>query len=262
MGTYKSDTSGKTNAGDRRYRGGQFMKGGSRAQGGGQVQTGRERFFKNQGGVRENESKIFDVLTEGKYISDKNVIKYLSKSMPFDKVKNFENLIGRVEYIRNVLKKMGTETDDKVLNNFLKELQSNPIMLTNFSQIFTVNPSNAQEVNSLAGMIKEILNTVYSSEYKFGNMVDKMATLGGGNINKLEEEDAGYSASNPNKSFQKDAQSRTTFKKNLVKFLQTLMNMFQYLHKSRSQKSTKKQQTPVNETLNRELDRIKKIMFS
>jgi hypothetical protein len=262
MGTYKSDTSGRTNAGDRRYSGGQFMKGGSRAQGGGQVQTGRERFFKNQGGVRENESKIFDVLTEGKYISDKNVIKYLSKSMPFDKVKNFENLIGRVEYIRNVLKKMGAETDDKVLNNFLKELQSNPIMLTNFSQIFTVNPSNAQEVNSLAGMIKEILNTVYSSDYKFGNMVDKMATLGGGNINKIEEEDAGYNTNNPNKSFQKDAQSRTTFKKNLVKFLQTLMNMFQYLHKSRSQKTTKKQQTPVNETLNKELDRIKKIMFS
>lgn len=262
MGTYKSDTSGRTNAGDRRYRGGQFMKGGSRAQGGGQVQTGRERFFKNQGGVRENESKIFDVLTEGKYISDKNVIKYLSNSMPFDKVKNFENLIGRVEYIRNVLKKMGTETDDKVLNNFLKELQSNPIMLTNFSQIFTVNPSNAQEVNSLAGMIKEILNTVYSSDYKFGNMVDKMATLGGGNINKIEEEDAGYNASNPNKSFQKDAQSKTTFKKNMVKFLQTLMNMFQYLHKSRSQKTSKKQEKPVNETLNKELDRIKKIMFS
>ena len=260
MGSGKSDTSGRTNAGDRRYRGGQFMKGGSRAQGGGQVQTGRERFFKNQGGVRENESKMFDVLTEGKYISDKNVIKYLSKSMPFDKVKNFENLIGRVEYIRNVLKKMGAETEDKVLNNFLKELQSNPIMLTNFGQIFTVNPSNPQEVNSLAGMIKEILNTVYSNEYKFGNMVDKMATLGGGNINKLEE-DAGYNASNPNKSFQKDAQSKTTFKKNLVKFLQTLMNMFQYLHKLKSQKPNKKQQKPVNESLNKELDRIKKIMF-
>jgi len=267
MGSGKYDTSNQTNAGDRFYQGGQIMKGGKRAaQKGGETQTGRERFFTNQGNVRENE----DALNEGKYITDKNVLQYLSKYMPFEKVKNFENLITRVEYLRNVLKKMGAETEDKVLNGFLKQLQTNPIMMTDFNTIFAVNPSNPQEVNSLLGMMKEILNNVYSNDYKFGtNMVDKMSTLGGGNINKLEEAPA-YNSAEPNKSFQKDAQSKTTLKNNLVKFLQTAMSMFQYLHKQKTQKPQQKQaapqqaapQQPVNESLNKELDRIKKIMFS
>ena len=267
MGSGKYDTSNQTNAGDRFYQGGQIMKGGKRtAQKGGETQTGRERFFTNQGNVRENE----EVVNEGKYITDKNVLQYLSKYMPFEKVKNFENLITRVEYLRNVLKKMGAETEDKVLNGFLKQLQTNPIMMTDFNTIFAVNPSNPQEVNSLLGMMKEILNNVYSNDYKFGtNMVDKMSTLGGGNINKLEEAPA-YNSAEPNKSFQKDAQSKTTLKNNLVKFLQTAMSMFQYLHKQKTQKPQQKQnatqqaapQQPVNESLNKELDRIKKIMFS
>jgi hypothetical protein len=267
MGSGKYDTSNQTNAGDRFYQGGQIMKGGKRAaQKGGETQTGRERFFTNQGNVRENE----EIVNEGKYITDKNVLQYLSKYMPFEKVKNFENLITRVEYLRNVLKKMGAETEDKVLNGFLKQLQTNPIMMTDFNTIFAVNPSNPQEVNSLLGMMKEILNNVYSKDYKFGtNMVDKMSTLGGGNINKLEEAPA-YNSAEPNKSFQKDAQSKTTLKNNLVKFLQTAMSMFQYLHKQKTQKPQQKQnapqqaapQQPVNESLNKELDRIKKIMFS
>jgi hypothetical protein len=185
----------------------------------------------------------------------------LSKSLPFDKVKNFENLIGRVEYIRNVLKKMGTETEDTVLNKFLIELNRNPIMMTNFKDALAVNAGNPQEVNSLMGMIKEILTTVYSGQYKFGNLVDKMGTLGGGNINKLEEEPAGYNTSKPNKSFNKDAQSKTALKNNLLKFLTTLMSMFQYLHKLKTQKS-KPVAESINPILNEEINRIKKIMFS
>lgn len=175
-------------------------------------------------------------LTEGKYINDKRVIQYLTKSLPFDKVKNFENLLNRVEIIRNTIKKMGGSTGDKAIDGFLKQLDSNPIMLTNFAQLTTVDPNNPQEVNQLLLFIKETLLSVYSGNYKFGGMVDKMSTLGGGNINKVTEEDideaAGYSAAQPNKSFIKDANSRTTFKNNLVKFLGVAMNMFQYLHKT------------------------------
>ena len=125
-------------------------------------------------------------------------------------------------------------------------------MLTNFEQLTKVDPNNAQEVNQLLAFIKETLLSVYSGDYKVGNMVDKMSTLGGGNINKLSEDEleevAGYSAAEPNKSFAKDAQSRTTFKKNLVKFLSTIMNMFQYLHKSQggniAKKDTSNKYTP------------------
>jgi hypothetical protein len=191
-------------------------------------------------------------LEEAKYITDKRVIQYISKSLPFDKLKNFENLLNRIEIIRNSLKKMGGSTGDKALDGFLKQLDSNPIMLTNFEQLTKVDPNNAQEVNQLLAFIKETLLAVYSGDYKVGNMVDKMSTLGGGNINKLSEDEleevAGYSAAEPNKSFSKDAQSRTTFKKNLVKFLSTIMNMFQYLHKTQggniARKDTSNKYTP------------------
>lgn len=191
-------------------------------------------------------------LAEAKYITDKRVIQYITKSLPFDKLKNFENLLTRIEIIRNSLKKMGGSTGDKALDGFLKQLDSNPIMLTNFEQLTKVDPNNAQEVNQLLAFIKETLLSVYSGDYKVGNMVDKMSTLGGGNINKLSEDEleevAGYSAAEPNKSFAKDAQSRTTFKKNLVKFLSTIMNVFQYLHKSQggniAKKDTSNKYTP------------------
>lgn len=186
-------------------------------------------------------------LAEGKYINDKRVIQYLSKSLPFDKLKNFENLLTRVEIMRNSLKKMGTTTGDKNLDNFLKQLDSNPIMLTNFQELMKVNPSNPQDVNQLLLFIKEVLLAVYSGNYKFGGMVDKMSTLGGGNINKVSEEEideeAGYSASQPNKSFTKDASSRRTFKNNLVKFLGVAMNMFQYLHKTQGGQIARKDTT-------------------
>jgi hypothetical protein len=179
-----------------------------------------------------------------------------------------------VEYIRNLVKKLRGKTDDKVILGFLKQLDSNPIMLTDFSKLFTVNVDNPQEVNMLAGMMKEILSTVYSGSYKGGNMIDKMATLGGGNINKLEEE-AGYNASEPNKSFMKDAQSKTTFKNNLSNFLGVAMSLFQYLNKQKQQAANNKPKqkpqqdggdTQVDEMQNplisEELKRIKKIMFS
>lgn len=221
--------------------------------------------------IRDNSLKT--TLQEGKYIKDKRLLQYLNKSMAFEKVKNFEDLINRVEYIRNLVKKLKGKTDDKVILGFLKQLDSNPIMLTDFSKLFTVNVDNPQEVNMLAGMMKEILSTVYSGSYKGGNMIDKMAALGGGNINKLEEE-AGYNASEPNKLFLKDAQSKTTFKKNLSNFLGVAMSLFQYLHKQKQQAaSAKPKQEPqqaggetqvdemVNPLISEELNRIKKIMF-
>lgn len=220
------------------------------------------------------DSSLKAKLQEGKYIKDKRLLQYLNKSMAFEKVKNFEELINRVEYIRNLVKKLKGKTNDKVILGFLKQLDSNPIMLTDFSKLFTVNIDNPQEVNMLAGMMKEILSTVYSGSYKGGNMIDKMAKLGGGNINKLEEE-AGYNASEPNKSFLKDAQSKTTFKKNLSNFLSVAISLFQYLHKQKQQAASVKpkqtqssdaESTQVDEAINpliaEELKRIKKIMFS
>jgi len=226
----------KGNRGDRSYKGGQVMRGGDRAKTGGETQSARKQFFANKelnkAAVRESYDNL---MFEGKYFKNQNVLKSLTKGTSFDKIKKFEDLINRVELIRNSLKKMGTNSGDKVMDGFLKQLQSNPIMLTDFNKLFEIQPNDQKRINIVSGMINEILITVYSSNYKFGNIVSKMASLGGGNINKVQE-DASYSALEPNKNFLKDAQSITTFKNNLVKFLNVLMGLFQYLHKDTIQK--------------------------
>ena len=231
-------------------------------------------------------------LNEGKFINDKRVIQYLTKTLGPDKLNNFEKLLTRVEYLRNVLKKMAGRSTDKNINNFLKELNSNPIMLTKFSYLTEVNPNDPQDIKELSSFINEVLLAIYSGNYKFGNMVDKMSSLGGGNINKVNEA-AGYNATQPNDDFIDDANSTVTFKKNLINFLTTIMGLFQYLHKTRggeiakqdtSQKYTPQQKvgSPIkqqpqpepdengqygldlkeNQKLMEEIKRIKKIMFS
>lgn len=219
----KSGQSG--NRGDRRYRGGEFMKGGDRATKGGQTQTARQRFF------AENEVNENEFIFEGQYIKDKRLLSFLQKSMPFEKLKNFEDFIGRIEILRNKIRKI--KTDDKVMLGFINKLNSNPIMATDFKQLFNISADNPQAVNALKGFINDLFLGVYSGQYKFDSLIKKMGSAGG-NVNKLEEE-AGYNAKEPNKAFAKDAQDRGRFKGNLLKFLQELVNMFSYLNKLKSQ---------------------------
>lgn len=173
------------------------------------------------------------MLEEGKYIKDKRLVQFLQKSLSFDKLKSFEDFINRIEIIRNKIKKINAG-DDKAVQNFLKALDSNPIMATNFEQLFAVDSQNPQAVNALKAFIDDLFVTVYSGKFKYGNMIDKMAELGGG-INKIDEADKAYSAKSPNKAFTKDAQDRGRFKKNLINFLSTCISLFQYLHKKRTE---------------------------
>jgi hypothetical protein len=171
-----------------------------------------------------NNNHIF----EGKYIKDKDLIKKLEKNLSFDKLKSFEDFINRVEIIRNKVKKINS-SNDKKLANILSGLDSNPIMATNFEQLFAIDPKNQQAVNALKAFIDDIFVTVYSGKFKHGNMIDKMADLGG-SINKLEEADKTYSFKSQNKAFVKDAQDRGRFKNNLINFLVTAISLFQHLH--------------------------------
>jgi hypothetical protein len=74
-------------------------------------------------------------------------------------------------------------------------------------------------------------------------MIDKMAGLGGGNINKVNE-DANYRFDQPNKAFIKDAQDRRMLKKNILSFLEVSIGLFQYLYKLKTQKPAQSQNTP------------------
>lgn len=173
---------------------------------------------------RMNESQLF----EGQYITDKRMVRFLEKNLSYDKLKSFENLMNRVEALRNRIKKLNPS--DEVLAGHLKNFNNNPIMVTNFKEMFNLSADNPKAANSLKAFIDDIFVTLYSGKYKFGNMIDKMSTLGGGNINKVDEGDE-YNMVNPNKAFLKDAQDRGRFKANLLKFLSNAMNLFQYLHK-------------------------------
>jgi len=196
---------------------------------------------------RFEENKKLDTtyLFEGKYIKDKRLIQFLQKNLSMDKLKSFEDFINRIELIRNKVKKIKAG-DDKAIQNFMKDFERNPIMATDFSKLFSIDPANAQAVNALKAFIDDIFVSVYSGKFKYGNMIDKMANLGG-NINKLEEE-KGYNINEPNKSFIKDAQDRGRFKNNLIAFMSTAINLFQYLHKQKEEptKTGGKKTTAIN----------------
>lgn len=171
-----------------------------------------------------NESQLF----EGQYITDKRMVQFLNKNLSFDKLKSFETLMNSVELLRNKIKKLNPS--DKVLAGHIKGFNNNPIMATDFKKMFNLSADNPKAANSLKAFIDDLFITLYSGKYKFGSMIDKMATLGGGNINKVDEGD-GYDVTNANKTFAKDAQDRGRFKANLLKFLSNAMNLFQYLSK-------------------------------
>lgn len=172
-------------------------------------------------------------LSEGKYITDKRLVQFLQKNMSMDKLKSFEEFISRIERIRTLIKK-AANSGDKVLDGQIKKLDSNPIMATDFVKMFNVDSTNPQAVNALKAFIDDMFITLYSGKYKFDSMIDKMGSLGSGNVNKLEEE-KGYSAAEPNKAFIKDAQDRGRFKKNLLNFLTDSIGIFQYLYKLKMQ---------------------------
>jgi hypothetical protein len=180
-----------------------------------------------------------EVLSEGKYITDKRLLQFLNKNLSFDKLKSFEGLIDMIEKIRDRVKSLDPK-NDKVLAGFIEKYKKNPIMVTDFAKMFNVSADKPQEVNSLKAFIDDLFVTVYSGKYKFNSMIDKMGSLGGGNINKVTEE-AGYNSVEPSKAFIKDAQDRRMLKKNILAFLETSIGLFQYLHKLKTQKSAQSQ---------------------
>ena len=159
-------------------------------------------------------------LSEGKYITDKRLVQFLSKSLSFDKLNAFEELINRVEQVRNQIRNINAG-EDKVLDQFIKKFKSNPIIATDFQKLFNISSDNAQAVNALKAFIDDLFITLYSGKFKFDNLIDKMDSL---------QEDY-------DKNFLRDAQDRRTFKKNLITFLTDAINLYQYLNKKKPAKT-------------------------
>lgn len=166
------------------------------------------------------------------YIEDKDMRKYLSQSLSFDKLQTFEELLKLIENLRNKIRG-AKKSNDKEFNKLIDSFSSNPIMSTNFKTMFDVSMSKDNR-ESVKALIDDIFLSLYSSKFGRENLIDKMASAGGGNINALQEKE--YSTEDPNKAFVKDSQSRERFKGNLIKFLQNSVRLFQHMYSRRKQK--------------------------
>jgi hypothetical protein len=169
-------------------------------------------------------------LSEGKYITDNEVLNYLEKKLSYDKLKSFENLIKRIEQLRNKIRN-AKQSKDKDFNRLVDKFKANPIMATDFQSLFDVSSANEKDMASLKALIDDIFVTVYSGKFGRGNLIDKMASTAGGSINSIKEKY--YGADDPNKSFEKDAQSRDRLKNNLINFLQDAIRLFQHMYSRR-----------------------------
>jgi hypothetical protein len=166
------------------------------------------------------------------YISDKDMRKYLSSSLSFDKLQTFEELLKLIENLRNKIRG-AQKSKDSEFNKLIDNFSSNPIMSTDFKTMFDVSMAKDNR-ESIKALIDDVFLSLYSSKFGRENLIDKMSSAGGGNINALQEKE--YSTVDPNKSFVKDSQSRDRFKGNLIKFLQDSVRLFQHMYSRRKQK--------------------------
>lgn len=218
-------------------------------------------------GVRSNPNVgTGSALQEGRYIKDKRLVQFLQKNLSVDKLALFEDFMGRIELIRNRVKKINPK-ENQAMANFYQKLSTNPIMLTDFQKLFAIDSNNPKAVNALKAFIDDVFITVYSGKFKYEGLIDKMASL--------NEEGGAYNFVEPNKSFLNDAQNRGTFKKNLVNFLVVIISISQYLSgatrptpkvapkKKPQQTKNYASESVIDESqklINEEIGRIKKII--
>lgn len=231
-----------------------------------------------------------EMLDEGKYFRDKALVKFLNKNVSPTRVVEFENLLNRVEQLRNKIRNI-KPTGDKVFDQFIAKFRQNPISLTDFNKMFNVVTVNQQAYQNMANFINDIFKTIYTGKYKQSGLIDKLGGMG-----MMSEADPNAVRT----QFEKNAQDRKKFKKHLLQFLDDSIALFQYMVKLRKQAAASGKQTktkqpkqnvsaaprqqatqtepvdttpnavgtqtkmdfPEDDNLNEEIKRIKKIMLS
>jgi hypothetical protein len=177
-----------------------------------------------------NEMSNNNLISEGKFIKDPEVIKILKQKSGIDqnKLKFFEGFLTRIEIIRNKVKKMNN-TGDKVIDKYIQKLKANPIMKTDFTNTFNVNPKKPESVEKMGKFINSFIEVIYKGNFRgktfkdAGGMVNKMGILGGGNINKPMGES--YIVEEDN------VERKPGLKQNTIQFIVDVMGLFQYMYK-------------------------------
>jgi hypothetical protein len=180
--------------------------------------------------VNTNELQKLNQISEGKYIINPESISYLEKVTSTDKLKQFETLIGLVDNIRIKIKNLKPTRIDAKFDSIISRFRSNPIMLTDFQKMFSISSDDEAQLKAYKIFMDEILLAVYS-----GNL-DKLIKFAGG-LNKVNESE--YNTIDPSKAFITDAQDKRAFKKNLIKFLSLLFELFMHLWNLKNPKKIK-----------------------
>ena len=181
---------------------------------------------KNKFAVDTNQLKRLNesILSEGRYIKDYQLINYLYKELSIDRVDMFEKFISKIEMARNKLKNIKyrrvTNNNDKIFNEFIKKFKQNPIIITDFKQMFNVSATNPKAYENLKNFIDNIFSTIYSGKFKkeLTGIIDR--------ISLSEAETLSV--------FQQDSQDRRKFKRNLIIFLNDAITFFEFLSKERN----------------------------
>jgi plasmid maintenance system killer protein len=178
-----------------------------------------------------------EMLDEAKYFRDKALVNFLNKNVSPSRVVEFENLLNRVEQLRNKLRNL-KPTGDKVFDQFLDRFKQNPIMLTDFNKMFNIITVNQQAYQNMANFINDIFKTIYTGKYKQSGLIDKL-----GGIGKMNEADPNAART----QFERNAQDRKKFKKHLLQFLDDSIALFQYMVKLRKQAAASGKQTKTKQ---------------
>jgi hypothetical protein len=181
------------------------------------------------------------LISEGRYIKDEELIKYLNKNISPKRVKEFEDFMNRVEQIRNKIRNI-KKTDDKVFNQKLETFKQNPLILTDFSKLFNISSTNPQVYQNFAKFINDIFNTVYTGKFKKGDLMDKFASMGKVKADDINEAEAQFKRT----QIEKDAQDRGKFKKHLMQFMTDAIGLFQYMFQKKKNMAARSGQQPQN----------------
>jgi hypothetical protein len=181
------------------------------------------------------------LISEGRYIKDEELIKYLNKNVSPKRVKEFEDFMNRVEQIRNKIRNI-KNTDDKVFNQKLQTFKQNPLILTDFAKLFNISSTNPQVYQNFAKFINDIFNTVYTGKFKKGDLMDKFASMGKVKADDINEAEAQFKRT----QIEKDAQDRGKFKKHLMQFMTDAIGLFQYMFQQKKNMAARSGQQPQN----------------
>ena len=178
-----------------------------------------------------------EMLDEAKYFRDKALVNFLNKNVSPTRVVEFENLLNRVEQLRNKIRNL-KPTGDKVFDQFLERFRQNPIVKTDFNKMFNIVTVNQQAYQNMANFINDIFKTIYTGKYKQSGLIDKL-----GGIGKMNEADPNAART----QFEINAQDRKKFKKHLLQFLDDSIALFQYMVKLRKQAAASGKQTKTKQ---------------